>query len=110
MGSDTGYILEMNHITKEFPGVKALKDVTFKVRKGVVHGLMGENGAGKSTLMKILQGIYTPTSGTMIFDGKPLELKTIYHGSGDIHDSPGNEPNSGHDGGGEYLFGKRTKE
>ena len=47
MGSDTGYILEMNHITKEFPGVKALKDVTFKVRKGVVHGLMGENGAGK---------------------------------------------------------------
>ena len=79
MGSDTGYILEMNHITKEFPGVKALKDVTFKVRKGVVHGLMGENGAGKSTLMKILQGIYTPTSGTMIFDGKPLELKTIYH-------------------------------
>lgn len=79
MGSDTGYILEMNHITKEFPGVKALKDVTFKVRRGVVHGLMGENGAGKSTLMKILQGIYTPTSGTMIFDGKPLELKTIYH-------------------------------
>lgn len=56
-----------------------MKDVTFKVRKGVVHGLMGENGAGKSTLMKILQGIYTPTSGTMIFDGKPLELKTIYH-------------------------------
>ena len=63
MGSDTGYILEMNHITKEFPGVKALKDVTFKVRKGVVHGLMGENGAGKSTLMKILQGIYTPHRG-----------------------------------------------
>ncbi len=77
MSDKSGYILEMNHIVKEFPGVKALKDVTLKVRKGTVHGLMGENGAGKSTLMKILQGIYTPTSGTMSFDGKPLELKTI---------------------------------
>ena len=44
MGSDTGYILEMNHITKEFPGVKALKDVTFKVRKGVGMALWGEWG------------------------------------------------------------------
>ena len=53
--SYTHLILEMNHITKEFPGVKALKDVTFKVRKGVVHGLMGENGAGKSlSLIHIL--------------------------------------------------------
>lgn len=52
MGSDTGYILEMNHITKEFPGVKALKDVTFKVRKGVVHGLMGENGAGDRVIIR----------------------------------------------------------
>lgn len=51
MGSDTGYILEMNHITKEFPGVKALKDVTFKVRKGVVHGLMGENGADRKSVV-----------------------------------------------------------
>ena len=58
MGSDTGYILEMNHITKEFPGVKALKDVTFKVRKGVVHGLMGENGAGKSILLYLKEWIF----------------------------------------------------
>ena len=63
MGSDTGYILEMNHITKEFPGVKALKDVTFKVRRGVVHGLMGENGAGKSTLMKSFRESIHPHRG-----------------------------------------------
>ena len=54
------YILEMRQITKEFPGVKALDNVTFKVRPGTVHALMGENGAGKSTLMKCLFGIYKP--------------------------------------------------
>ncbi|OUM93369.1 ATP-binding cassette domain-containing protein, partial [Caldibacillus debilis] len=54
------YVLEMNHITKQFPGVKALDDVVLKVRPGTVHSLLGENGAGKSTLMKCLFGIYTP--------------------------------------------------
>ena len=53
------YILQMNHITKEFPGVKALDDVTFGVRRGEVHALCGENGAGKSTLMKVLSGEHT---------------------------------------------------
>ena len=52
------YILEMKNITKEFPGVKALDNVTFSVRKGEIHALCGENGAGKSTLMKILGGVY----------------------------------------------------
>ena len=52
------YILEMKNITKVFPGVKALDDVSLRVRPGTVHSLMGENGAGKSTLMKCLFGIY----------------------------------------------------
>ncbi len=51
-------ILEMRHITKTFPGVKALDDVSFSVRKGEIHALVGENGAGKSTLMNVLSGIY----------------------------------------------------
>lgn len=52
------YILEMKNITKEFPGVKALDEVTFRVKKGEIHALVGENGAGKSTLMKVLSGVY----------------------------------------------------
>jgi len=52
------YILEMKNITKEFPGVRALDDVTFRVKKGEIHALVGENGAGKSTLMKVLSGVY----------------------------------------------------
>ncbi|MBQ2720782.1 MAG: ATP-binding cassette domain-containing protein, partial [Clostridia bacterium] len=48
------YILEINNVTKEFPGVKALDNVNFKIKKGQIHGLVGENGAGKSTLMKVL--------------------------------------------------------
>ena len=57
------YILEMQDIVKDFPGVRALKGVQLKVRPGTVHTLMGENGAGKSTLMKCLIGIHKPTSG-----------------------------------------------
>ena len=52
------YILEMRNITKTFPGVKALDDVNFKVRRGEIHCLVGENGAGKSTLMKVLSGVH----------------------------------------------------
>ena len=60
---DSSNLLEMRNISKEFPGVKALDNVTLKVKKGSVHALMGENGAGKSTLMKCLFGIYHPNSG-----------------------------------------------
>ncbi|UUZ84696.1 sugar ABC transporter ATP-binding protein [Paenibacillus sp. P26] len=68
------YILEMDNITKEFPGVKALDNIQLKVRKGTVHALMGENGAGKSTLMKIIFGIYTPDKGTIKFKGEEIKL------------------------------------
>ncbi len=71
------YILQMENITKEFPGVKALDQVQLHVRKGTVHALMGENGAGKSTLMKILIGIYTPDQGVVRFDGEELKLANI---------------------------------
>lgn len=63
-------LVVMDNIRKEFPGVVALQEVSFDVRPGEVHLLLGENGAGKSTLMKILSGIYTPTSGKIFFDGK----------------------------------------
>ena len=70
------YVFEMEGICKEFPGVKALKNVDFKVKKGTIHALVGENGAGKSTLMKILNGIYSPDRGKIKFDGKEVEIKT----------------------------------
>lgn len=66
------YLLEMQNISKGFPGVQAIKQVDFKVRYGEVHGLMGENGAGKSTLMKILNGLYSSDSGRVLFDGKEI--------------------------------------
>ncbi len=64
-------LLSVNKVCKNFPGVKALKDVDFCVYPGEVHALIGENGAGKSTLMKIILGAYTMTSGSMTFKGKP---------------------------------------
>lgn len=67
------YLLEMRDITKNFPGVQALKGVQLKVNPGEIHALVGENGAGKSTIMKCLMGIYKPTSGKIIFDGQERE-------------------------------------
>lgn len=69
-------LLEMRDISKEFPGVKALDNVSLTVRPGTVHALMGENGAGKSTLMKCLFGIYNKDSGTIILDGKEVAFKS----------------------------------
>lgn len=70
------YILELKGITKEFPGVRALDNVSVNVERGTIHGLVGENGAGKSTLIKILAGIYQPTSGTITMNGKEEHFAT----------------------------------
>jgi D-xylose transport system ATP-binding protein len=73
------FILEMRDITKEFPGVRALEDVTFQVRKGEIHALVGENGAGKSTLVKILSGFYPYGSygGAIVLDGTVQRFSRI---------------------------------
>jgi inositol transport system ATP-binding protein len=68
------YVLTMEGISKQFPGVRALSDVQLRTRKGTVHALMGENGAGKSTLMKCLIGIYVPDSGSITFKGERLNI------------------------------------
>nr|WP_308743441.1 ATP-binding cassette domain-containing protein [uncultured Anaerocolumna sp.] len=73
------YILEMQNITKEFPGVKALSNVNFKVKRGEIHCLVGENGAGKSTLMKILSGVHPfgTYSGNIVYNGQIQQFKSI---------------------------------
>lgn len=63
-------------VSKTFPGVQALKDVSFTARPGSVHALLGENGAGKSTLLKILAGVYTPTEGHLEIDGSPVAFNS----------------------------------
>ncbi|MDP3179025.1 MAG: sugar ABC transporter ATP-binding protein [Spirochaetaceae bacterium] len=69
-------ILSIRDVSKSFPGVHALDRVSIDVRRGVVHGIVGENGAGKSTLMKILSGVYQKDSGNVIFDGCQVERTT----------------------------------
>ncbi len=73
------YILEMDNIVKEFPGVKALNGVTFKVKRGEIHCLVGENGAGKSTLMKVLSGVYPHGTflGKIMLNGTEQKFKSI---------------------------------
>lgn len=73
MGQDV--LLQMTNISKEFPGVKALDNVSLTVKKGTVHALMGENGAGKSTLMKCLFGMYNKDGGTIELEGKEVNFK-----------------------------------
>ena len=77
-------ILDISHVTKQFPGVTALKDVSIPIKRGEIHGLCGENGAGKSTLMKILCGVYPfgTYEGSIKYDGKELHL-----GSDSIHEA-----------------------
>ena len=73
------YILEMRGITKTFPGVKALDNVNFKVRRGEIHCLVGENGAGKSTLMKVLSGVYPHGTyeGDIVYNGEVQQFRSI---------------------------------
>lgn len=68
------FILEMEHISKAFPGVQALDEVHFKLERGSIHALMGENGAGKSTFIKIITGVYQPDSGIIKIDGTPVQI------------------------------------
>jgi inositol transport system ATP-binding protein len=68
------YLLEVNNVRKAFPGVLALDDISFRLKRGQVHALMGENGAGKSTLMKIIAGIYQPDSGSFRLKGQEIRL------------------------------------
>jgi ribose transport system ATP-binding protein len=66
--------LSIDHVTKDFPSVRALDDVSLRVRTGEIHALMGENGAGKSTLIKIVTGVYKPDSGRLLLDDQPAEF------------------------------------
>lgn len=68
------YVLEMRHVSKRFPGVKALDNVTFQLKKQSIHALVGENGAGKSTLMKILSGVHLPDEGDICINGEPIVI------------------------------------
>src|SRR5665811_538560 len=72
-------ILEMRGITKTFPGVTALKDVTLRVERGAIHAICGENGAGKSTLVKVLSGVYPhgTYTGEIVFEGEECAFRTI---------------------------------
>lgn len=72
-------VLELQHISKSFPGVKALDDVNFQLKKGTVHVLCGENGAGKSTLMKIIDGVYQADEGELFINGEKTIIKDPLH-------------------------------
>ena len=69
------YILELKGITKIFPGVKALDNVHFQLKKGEIHALMGENGAGKSTFIKVITGVHIPEEGEIYLKGEKVTFK-----------------------------------
>ena len=69
------YVIEMLHITKEFPGIRANDDITLQLRRGEIHALLGENGAGKSTLMSVLFGLYQPEEGIIKKDGREVQIR-----------------------------------
>ena len=74
MDNSPQYVIEMLHITKEFPGIKANDDITLQLKKGEIHALLGENGAGKSTLMSVLFGLYQPEAGEIRKNGEKVEI------------------------------------
>ena len=71
-------VIEIRRLVKVFPAVRALDDVSLAIREGEVHGVIGENGAGKSTLMKILSGVYQPTSGEILLRGEPVAIGSVH--------------------------------
>src|SRR5437868_15364122 len=77
MSDAAAHLLTMRGITKRFPGVVALADVSLELRAGEVLSLMGENGAGKSTLMKILGGAYLPDEGQLLINGQPVSIRNV---------------------------------
>jgi simple sugar transport system ATP-binding protein len=77
--ADTVSLVAVKGIGKAFPGVVALEDVDFALRKGEIHALMGENGAGKSTLIKILTGVEHPDAGVIELEGKPIQVRSPQH-------------------------------
>ena len=70
-------LLQMKGIDKSFPGVHALQNMQFELRRGEVHALLGENGAGKSTLIKVLGGIYQKDDGEIFIDGQKVEINSV---------------------------------
>ena len=77
--AETKNVVVMNEISKSFPGVEALVNVNFELRKGEIHGLVGENGAGKSTLIKVLTGVEQPDKGTIEIDGELVQVRSPEH-------------------------------
>ena len=111
-------VIEMLHITKEFPGIIANDDITLQLRRGEIHALLGENGAGKSTLMSVLFGLYQPEAGEIKKNGKVVKINNPNDatalGIGMVHqhfqlvdvftvpvrtESPGTEPEPTHHSG-----------
>jgi len=80
MSEDT--ILEFRDISKRFPGVQALDRVSFGVKRGEVHAIVGENGAGKSTLMKIAAGLYQSDNGRIFLSGQPVQIRGAHQALG----------------------------
>ena len=74
MAENSEYVIEMLHITKEFPGIRANDDITLQLRRGEIHALLGENGAGKSTLMSVLFGLYQPEKGEIRKNGEVVKI------------------------------------
>ena len=70
-------LLEIKNVSKKFPGVMALKEISFNVKKGEIHAIVGENGAGKSTLIKIVSGVYSPDGGELVFNSKKIEKYSV---------------------------------
>ena len=77
--ADNGNVLEVEHVSKQFGPVTALRDVNLHLKKGEVLGLLGDNGAGKSTLLKIISGFQKPDEGRLVVKGEEVDLKSVDH-------------------------------